>query len=153
MTIYAPLYQTICEAIETSPEALSKPGKVTVPNGLLRLLLKYVISDLHIDARLYLKLNPDLAKAYEGKSIKDVENHFKTAGYFEMGRNLPIRFDELYYLRSNPDVKAAVDAKRIESGAAHYFSSGVYELRSPNADVEGEVAEWKSILTMAPATR
>jgi len=142
---YFPPISVLCEAIGTTPDALNKPGQISVPSALLRHLIVAAISDFEIDGEVYKEQNPDIAKAFANRSPNDAVTHYKTVGYFEP-RPLPIKFDADYYKRRYPDIDKAVRAKALASPLQHFNATGVYELRSPRADIESTVAEWRHIL-------
>jgi hypothetical protein len=142
---YFPPITALCEAIGTTPEALNKPGQISVPAGVLRYLIASALSDLEIDEEAYKDQNPDVAKAFARKPSTQLAVHYRTVGYFEQ-RPLPVKFDEGYYLRNNPDVEKAVKARSIPSARQHYDATGAFELRSPQADLETLTSEWMQIL-------
>ncbi len=140
---YFPPISALFEAIGTSPDALNRPGHISVPSALLRHLIAAAISDLEIDEDVYKEQNPDIAKAYAHRPSGEVAAHYRTVGYFEQ-RPLPIKFDEDYYTRRYPDVNWAVKAKLVVSPLQHFNATGAYELRSPRADLEGITGEWRN---------
>jgi hypothetical protein len=148
---YFPPISALCEAIGTTPDALNKPGQISVPSALLRYLIVAAISDLEIDEEVYKEQNPDIAKAFANRPSNEAGTHYKTVGYFEP-RPLPIKFDADYYKRRYPDIDKAVKTKALASPLQHFNATGVYELRSPRADIESAVAEWRHILA-APRKR
>jgi hypothetical protein len=142
---YFPPISALCEAIGTTPDALNKPGQISVPSALLRHLIVAAISDFEIDEEVYKEQNPDIAKAFADRSPDEAIAHYRTVGYFEQ-RPLPVKLDDDYYTRRYPDVGKAVKARTIPSSRQHFNSTGVFELRSPRADIEAVVGEWRQIL-------
>jgi hypothetical protein len=142
---YFPPISALFEAIGTTPEALNKPGHISVPSALLRHLIAAAVSDLEIDEDVYKEQNPDIAKAYARRPSSEVAVHYRTVGYFEQ-RPLPIKFDENYYTRRYPDVSWAVKAKLVASPLQHFNATGAYELRCPRADLESVTEEWRQTL-------
>jgi hypothetical protein len=142
---YFPPISALCEAIGTTPDALNKPGQISIPSALLRQLIVAAIADLEIDGEVYKEQNPDIAKAYANRPSNEAVSHYKTVGYFEP-RSLPIKFDPDYYRRRYPDIDKAVKARVLGSPLQHFNATGVYELRSPRADIESVVAEWRQLL-------
>jgi hypothetical protein len=147
---YFPPYITLCQAMGISPDAINKPGNVSVPTVLLRYLIKAAIADLQVDTMVYREQNPDIADAFRGRSEKDVEAHYKNVGYFEP-RQLPIAFDARFYLRRYPDVEKAVRDKIVANPQQHYEKTGMYEMRLPQAGLDEEVSEWKAIISASRA--
>jgi hypothetical protein len=145
---YFPPISALCAAMGTTPDALNKPGQISVPSALLRHLIVCAIGDFEIDGELYKEQNQDIAKAFAIRPLSDAESHYKTVGYFEP-RPLPIKFDGDYYARRNPDVAKAVRERKLASPWQHFSATGVYELRSPRADLETATAEWRHIIATA----
>src|SRR5258707_540977 len=123
---YFPPANVLCAAMGTTPEALNKTGRVSVPTSLLRYLICAALSDFEIDSA-----------------------HYKMVGYFEP-RPLPIRFDGDYYTRRYRDVAKSIKEKKLANAAQHFNNTGVYELRSPRTDLEKIVGEWRKVLPVAP---
>lgn len=151
MQKFFPPYSVLCDALGVSPDDLKSSGQVKVSASLLRYLIKCAVDNLEIDANLYSTQNSDIANAMRGKGKAEVSEHFKTIGYFENVRKMPIPFDETYYLRRYPDVKAAISSQKIPSGEQHFNKTGVFELRAPSAAAEDDAAEWRAIVAIARA--
>lgn len=148
MKRYFPVVAALCETLGTTPDALNKPGRISISTVLLRHLIKCAITDFEIDPEIYREQNPDLATAYQNRPSGELEAHYKSVGYFEQ-RPLPIAFDAGYYVERYQDIKSAVKQRKIANPLTHFNETGVFELRSPRRDLEDVVAEWKAILSVS----
>jgi hypothetical protein len=125
---------------------------VTIPFGVLRLLLRGALAAMPFDEERYLHHNPDVASAVFRGEIKSGHEHYLVDGYFEGRDGVDDAFVEAAYLELNPDVASAVAAGIFASGHEHYVAKGVFELRGPNAAAEAEMALWRAYgWTMAGA--
>src|SRR5260221_577011 len=143
--MYVPPYESVLASLRATPERAEAEG-LTIPVGLLKLLLQIALAHSDFDEEIYLRANPDVRGAMELGRIESGRVHYIGYGYFE-GRSggLP-EVDEAWYLAKYPDVAAAIDAGKVGSAAQHFQIIGAGEGRSPNADQEENAAAWKASL-------
>jgi hypothetical protein len=150
---YLPPFAVILSLLGLSkaqlPVADDQP--VTLPFGVLRLLLRGALAAVPFHEERYMRLNPDVASAVFRGEIKSGREHFVTNGYFEGREGVGDEFAEAWYLDSNADVAMAVSAGTFASARDHYNMSGMFELRGPNPGADGDLASWRACCLWPPA--
>jgi hypothetical protein len=144
--MYVPPFDSLLRSIGTNKESLETAAEVTIPVGLLKLLLQLAVAHSDFDEQAYLSANPDVRQAVHRGDVESGQMHYIGYGYFEGRRGGTIRIDERRYLRDNPDVAAAIREGKISSGEAHFYMIGAGEGRSPSPDQSADTAEWKRAL-------
>ncbi len=117
---------------------------VTLPFGMLRLLLRGALAGQPFDEDRYLRLNADVAAAVLRGDIASGQEHYAANGYLEGRDGGGETFAETWYLVNNPDIAAAVGAGQFASGLDHYLTAGMFELRAPNPACEADMADWRA---------
>jgi len=144
--MYVPPFDALLRGLGTSKENLEATTDITVPVGLLKLLLQLAVAYSEFDEEEYLRANPDVQQAVVRGDVESGQMHYIGYGYFEGRRGGTIKMDERRYLRDNPDVAAAIREGKISSGEDHFYMIGAGEGRSPNPDQSGDAAEWRQAL-------
>jgi len=144
--MYVPPFDSLLRSIGTNKESLETATEVTIPVGLLKLLLQLAVAHSDFDEPEYLRANPDVRQAVHRGDVESGQMHYIGYGYFEGRRGGAIRIDERQYLRDNPDVAAAIRGGKISSGEDHFYMIGAGEGRSPSPDQSADAAEWKRAL-------
>jgi hypothetical protein len=142
--MYVPPYESLLRSLNTSKSALEHVKDVTIPVGLLKLLLQVAIAYGDFDEKSYLKSNPDVRDAINRGEIENGQLHYIGFGYFEGRKGVAV--DESWYLEKYPDVALAVKEGRVDSATRHFNSIGAGEGRSPSADQQDNAAQWKKAI-------
>ena len=112
-------------SLNTSKSALEHVKDVTMPVGLLKLLLQVAIAYGDFDEESYLRSNPDVRDAINRGEIESGQLHYIGFGYFEGRKGVAV--DESWYLEKYPDVALAVKEGRVDSATRHFNSIGAGE--------------------------
>jgi len=144
--MYVPPLNAILSVLKCSRKDLEGANKISVPAPFLRLLLQLAVVNSDFNEEGYLKANPDVAKAIEGKADESALLHYIGYGYFEGRVGATPDVDEAWYLKTYPDVFNSVKAGEIKSAADHFNIIGAAEGRSPNAQYRNEAFQWKKAL-------
>jgi hypothetical protein len=144
---YVPPFPVILRLlrIENDQQTISDQKQVTVPFGLLRLLLRGSLAARPFDEERYLRANPDVAAAVVCGEVKSGQDHFINIGYFEGRDGAEPEFAESWYLRSNSDVANAIRLGQWRSAHEHFRAAGAFELRAPNGTIDAELALWRTL--------
>jgi hypothetical protein len=143
---YLPPFAVILDLLGHSPSSLpiADDQAVTLPFGVLRLLLRGALATAPFNEEQYLRLYADVAEAVFRGEIRSGREHFVTNGYFEGREGCSDDFAESWYLGANADVALAVRAGTFDSAQDHYIQSGMYELRGPNPAADNDLASWRA---------
>jgi hypothetical protein len=144
--MYVPPFESLLRSIGSSKQKLDTAAEVTIPVGLLRLLLQLAVAHSDFDEEEYLRANPDVGQAVHRGDVESGQMHYIGYGYFEGRRGGTVKIDERRYLRDNPDVAVAIREGKIKSGEDHFYMIGAGEGRSPGPDHAADAAEWKRAL-------
>src|SRR3979490_2805129 len=144
--MFVPSAISLMNALSLDKAALDGAGPITVPAGLLKLLLQIAVAAAEFDEDGYLRENPDVAKAVARGELESAHMHYIGFGYFEGRRGGGPAVDAEWYLGKYPDVAAAVKGGRVTSAEGRCLSIGGGEGRSPGAEYEAEAAQWKSAI-------
>jgi hypothetical protein len=117
---------------------------VTLPFGVLRLLLRSALACQPFDEERYLSRNPDVASAVLRGDVGSGQEHFAADGYCEGRAGGCDAFAESWYVSRNDDVAAAIRAGAFASGQDHYERVGMFELRSPTPATDADMALWRA---------
>jgi hypothetical protein len=151
---YLPPFSVVLGLLGLNPDALpvADDRMVSIPFGILRMLLRGALVSVPFHEERYLHLNPDVATAVFRGEIRSGLEHFVTNGYFEGRQGGGEDFAETWYLEANTDVALAVGAGTFASAYEHYIEAGMFELRGPNPRAEDELVAWRACCGGAPAT-
>ena len=144
--MYVPPFESILRSLATTKFDLEKSKEVTIPVGLLKLLLQMAVAYSDFDEENYLSANPDVRDAVKHGAIESGRLHFIGFGYFEGRKGGTPVVDESWYLRKYPDVVAGIKNGKISSASHHFDSVGAGEGRSPNAEQQDNAAQWKEAI-------
>jgi hypothetical protein len=144
--IYLPPFAVILGLLGRSRSSppIADDQTVTLPFGVLRLLLRGALASAPFHEEHYLHLYADVAAAVFRGEIRNGREHFVTNGYFEGREGCSEDFAESWYLSANADVALAVRAGTFDSARDHYIQSGMFELRGPNPAVDNDLAPWRA---------
>jgi hypothetical protein len=145
-TMYVPPYDSLLRSLRTGREALENSDEISIPVGLLKLLLQLAVAHSDFDEDGYLRANPDVQQAVRRGDVGSGQMHYIGYGYFEGRRGGTAGIDERWYTRGNPDVAAAIKEGRVKSAEDHFYTIGAGEGRSPSPDQSANAAEWKRAL-------
>jgi hypothetical protein len=145
-SMYVPPFDSLLRALGTTKERLETSTEITIPTGLLKLLLQLAVAHSDFDEEAYLRANPDVNQAVRRGDVESGQMHYIGYGYFEGRRGGAVKIDERRYLRDNPDVAAAIREGQIKSGEDHFYMIGAGEGRSPGPNQTADAAEWKRAL-------
>jgi hypothetical protein len=144
--MYVPPYEALLRGLKTNKQAIEQANDVTIPVGLLKMLLQLAITQSEFDEKEYLRANPDVRLALRRGDVPSGRMHYIGYGYFEGRRGGAVKIDERQYLRDNPDVATAVKDGQIKSAEEHFYKIGAGEGRSPTPEQATDAAEWKKAL-------
>jgi len=128
-------------------------GTVTMTLETFNKLLECAMRAMPFDERRYLERNPDVGSAMRAGEFSSAFNHLATHGYFEHRALFDFRVDEAWYRKTYPDIADAIAKKTFSSGAEHFREYGYFEGRSPNAELEAEVAYWRDLEARSAAPK
>jgi hypothetical protein len=143
---FIPLWSQVMNALgfdrTTAPSDANRQARDVALLSLRKLIERSPFNEAD-----YLARNPDVKRAIADRVVNNGQDHFVRFG-FEEGRIGGInRVDAEWYLFANPDVESAVSSNKFKSAADHYYQVGILEWRPLNAEVAGEVGEWRLALS------
>jgi hypothetical protein len=145
--MYVPPLDALLQSVGKNRADFVEGREISLPVGLVKLLLQMALAYCDFNEGGYLAANPDIAAAKEAGELESARLHYIGFGYFEGRAGATPAVDEKWYLQTYPDVAEAIRAGLVASAEEHFRSAGAAEGRSPSARYEIAAKQWKKALS------
>ncbi len=140
--MYVPHFEAFLDNIGITRDEFEASMSVSVPVGLLKMLLRIVVATGDFNKTGYLVENADIAAAVHAQDLNPLR-HYIEFGFLEGRIGACPAVDEAWYRATYPDIDAAVVRGDLRSATEHFFVRGAAEGRAPNPRYLGDAQQWK----------